>query len=135
MKRNEFYNKTQLKERGWTDSLIKKFISIEATLFPGLYAKQPSKCFPIEYIEKIEKTNEFIEAKEKSKQKSILHGIIAENKKDENIKELNEHLSSIKIKIISDEKLINDTLIAKNDWYLNCVDNINFERLVCAKQC
>lgn len=26
MKRNEFYNKTQLKERGWTNSLIKKFI-------------------------------------------------------------------------------------------------------------
>ena len=48
--RKEYYNKTQLKERGWTESIIKKLLKdIEPIEFWGVYKSVPQKCYLISH--------------------------------------------------------------------------------------
>ena len=116
--RDLYYNKSQLKERGWTESIIKKLLAnIEPKEFWGLYKSVPQKCYLISVIEKIEKTDEFKEYSNKAKIRSERCKKIADEKKIKNIEKLKQHLSSIKVKELDKKDLWHITFNDKMEWY------------------
>lgn len=140
--RELYYNKTQLKERSWTESLIKKYLKNETPReFPGRYRKQPQKCYLISVVENIEKLDEFKEDLEKSKKRSIAAMMGAETRKDKNLDILYSHLDSIQIEVWKDKKLVREALQSKRNWYectgqydygtdINSVDDATLNRWV-----
>lgn len=116
--RDDFYNKTQLKERDWTETLIKKYLKDETIYeFPGKYRCQPQKCYLKSVVEKIEELETFKQDLEKAQKRSARMLEVAETKREKNIKDLKNHLQSIKIKDLDDQKLIKQTMQAKKNWY------------------
>lgn len=120
--RKEYYNKTQLKERGWTESIIKKLLKdIEPIEFWGVYKSVPQKCYLISLVEEIEKTDEFKEYYEKAKTRKEIGKKTAELKRNKNIEKLKQHLKSITIEVIKDDnKLWEETFNDKMEWYECC---------------
>lgn len=116
--RDDFYNKTQLKERNWTESLIKKYLKDETVYeFPGRYRCQPQKCYLKANVEKIEELETFKQDLEKSRKRSERMLEVAETRREKNIENLEEHLDSIQVIVVKDKKLINRTIQDKRDWY------------------
>lgn len=58
-RRTDFYNLTELKERGWTPKMVSTLIDVEPTEFWGRYKTQTQKCYLKTYIEDIETTDQF----------------------------------------------------------------------------
>jgi hypothetical protein len=116
-KRKECYNLSQMKERGWTGAMIKALVKMDPILFRGMYLKCPQKCYPIEYIESLEETDEFKNMQNKSKERSEKMKIIAEIKRDENIEKYEKRIENIKIPIINEERLKKRTIYSKQQWY------------------
>lgn len=65
----EIYGKITLKERGWTDAMIKKFapVPLRCVKNPMYKSASPVPIYDEEQVENIEKTKEFNEYKEKNK--------------------------------------------------------------------
>lgn len=111
-----YYNKAQLKKRGWTDSIIKKM-----NLTPDLlkqnpfYKKAPQmKLYLMKSIEELENTEQFIKLIEKSakRKKSAIKS--TETKTDKII----SYVDSLKITIpkISSEGLKKNAIANYNDF-------------------
>lgn len=69
-KKQEYISCSGIKYRGWTDSMIKKFLPAvpdKEEVNPHYAFAAPMKLYKLKRIEKIEKTPEFINAMEKSK--------------------------------------------------------------------
>ena len=80
--RKDYYNKKQIKERGWSETLIKKHLkNIEPVEFEGLYRDKPQKCYFKEVIENIEGQDDFKKELEKVKIRSGHGKLIVEKKK------------------------------------------------------
>ena len=60
--------KTELKERGWTESIIKRFVPDPDATAPNPYNRHgaSTKLYNIDRIERVEQTNEFKEAQDKA---------------------------------------------------------------------
>lgn len=58
-KRSDYFNKRQLKERGWTDRTIRQYINIAPVEFRSAYRCHPSQCYPKDYIIGIEGSEEW----------------------------------------------------------------------------
>lgn len=77
--KEEYLSRGKLKERGWTDRIIKKFMSLcdKEKKNPYYASASPMKLYLLQRIEKIEKSNEFkkeiIESqpRKKSSQKAV----------------------------------------------------------------
>jgi len=99
MSKNNYYTKTELKERGWTESIIKK-MEITPDLFKQnpYYKSSPAmKLYSIESIKKLEKTEQFIKLKEKSEKRKKSAKKAVESKKRKNIKNLNKRIKELEI--------------------------------------
>lgn len=115
-----FYNKTELKERNWTDSLIRKYLNhVTPQEFTGLYRRQPQKCYLKCIVEKVELKDSFKSDLEKSQIRSARMIGVQETRRAKNIEMLEEHLDSIKVEVIKDSQLIRDTIESKREYYLD----------------
>lgn len=117
MARKDFYNISQMKERGWTASIIKKLVQIEPTEFRGMYRRQPQKCYPKDYIEGLEQSDEFKELREKASQRSTTMSLVAEKKRTENIEKFKKRIYAVKVPVLPLDVLRRRTIDAKNKWY------------------
>ena len=104
-KRDEMFSKPALKERGWTDSLIKKFLPTHdgERLNPHYRCAPPMKLYRIERVKKIENSKEFVEMIEKSKKRKETARQAVDNKIS-NIMEYAQNIDIV-IPIIPDNEL------------------------------
>jgi len=117
MARSDYYNLTQLKERGWTASIVKKLVDIQPTEFKGLYSRQPQKCYPKSYIEGLEQTARFAELKGMAETRQAAMQAVADAKRATNIAKFTEQAESVKIPVLSEEELKKRTIKSKRRWY------------------
>lgn len=84
-KKVEYLSKTGLRERGWTESMIKKFLGKpdDERTNPHYKCAPSVKLYLLKRVEKIEAKEEFQKAIEKSKIRSEKMRQVAENKRDE----------------------------------------------------
>ena len=136
MSRKDYYNLTQMKERGWTPSMVKKIVDIPPTEFKGMYAKQPQKCYPKEYIEKLEQSELFTELKLKAAGRQVAMKAVADAKRSDNIAKFSARVDSVKIPALTEDELKSRTIKSKQRWYsyqseLRCEadDGIDIEHL------
>jgi hypothetical protein len=66
MKQKNYYRSSELKQRGWTEGLIKKFLPKpdETKTNPIVKSAAPMKLYKIKRVERIEKSEKFIKAME-----------------------------------------------------------------------
>lgn len=131
MDKKEYITKTQLKERGWTDSIIKKMdLKHDMEKDNPFYKKSaPMKLYSINKIKKIEKTKTFQELykkvlkRKKSAQKSV------KTKKEKILQFAND--VDIKIDYMDDKKLTRAAIESYNSWNYNrpsvLFGNVHFE--------
>lgn len=117
MTRQDYYNLTQMKERGWTTSIIKKLVDIQPTEFKGMYSKQPQKCYPKDYVESLELTERFNELKKAASVRHTRMKAIADGKRDENVTKYSERVDAVKVPVLSAEELKSRTIKSKRRWY------------------
>ena len=86
-----FYNKTELKERGWTDSLIKRFLPSPDKTFPNPHNKNgaPMCFFSESHTKEIEKSVEFKAAMDVSRKRNQSSQKSVETKKAKIIEWIN----------------------------------------------
>ena len=105
MSRKDYYNLTQLKERGWTPSMVKKIVDIPPTEFKGMYARQPQKCYPKDYIETLEQSELFAELKLKAAGRQAAMKAVADAKCADNIAKFSARVGSVKIPALTEDEL------------------------------
>jgi hypothetical protein len=66
MKKKIYFRSSELKQRGWTEGLIRKFLPKpdETKTNPIIRSAAPMKLYKIKRVEKIEKSEKFIKALE-----------------------------------------------------------------------
>lgn len=117
-KEEDYIPKSELKERGWTDSMIKKLnlkpdTSKRNPMYPT--AAPPMKLYSREKIEQIEKTPEFEELYEKSLKRKKSAQKAVETKK-EKLLEFAENVK-IKVKYIEEPQLTDLAIQSFNNWH------------------
>lgn len=117
MKRSDYYNLTQMKERGWTTSIVKKMVDIQPTEFKGMYSRQPQKCYPKEYVENLEKTDQFVELRKKAVSRQETMKAVAESKREANIAKFSARVDAVKVPELSADELKARTIKSKRKWY------------------
>jgi hypothetical protein len=117
MSRKDYYNLTQMKERGWTAAMVKKLVTIQPTEFKGLYSRQPQKCYPKAYVEDLEATQEFEELKKLAAARHDRMKAIADRKRKENISRFRSRILGVKVPVISGDELRKRTIRSKRNWY------------------
>ena len=73
MKQKIYYRNSELKQRGWTDGLIKKFLPKpdETKTNPIIRSAAPMKLYKIKRVERIEKSEKFIKEMENISRRKI----------------------------------------------------------------
>ena len=96
-RKKEFFTKSQLKEREWTEAGIKKFLgeSDRTEINPIFKNAAPMQLYSIERVEKLEASKEFSDWKEKSQKRRDAAQKVADLKKQETLSEFD----SIKIEV------------------------------------
>ena len=107
VQKEEYVVKSTLKERGWTEALIKKFYPIPDKTKPNPYyssAAAPMKLYSLRKVEEIEKTDEFKKKLESAQKRQAA----AETAIDTKINHLVDTVDSIeyKIEVLSRDKLL-----------------------------
>jgi hypothetical protein len=106
-----------LKERGWTDSIIKKMnlLPDKLTKNPRYNKAAPMKLYLISRIEEIEKTEQFsdLSVKSQSRKKS------AEKAVETKIAKLYKYVETVPIEIeyVPEPQVTLDAINAYNDWH------------------
>ncbi len=98
-KKDILLSKSQLKERGWTESIIKKFLPEPDMVKknPIYKSASPMKLYNIKKVKRAEKNTEFKKAIEKSKIRSERMTNIALLKKNKLLEEIDKMEFSIKV--------------------------------------
>lgn len=113
-----FYTKSELKERGWTDASIKKFLGDpdETIVNPRYKCAAPMCLYIIERVDLEENKDEFKKFKEKSEKRSKSLKNVADKKR----KEVLDYLDKLIINIpkMKYNKLVNKACDSYNSW--NC---------------
>ncbi|MCL5803437.1 MAG: hypothetical protein M1529_06425 [Candidatus Thermoplasmatota archaeon] len=115
--KNEFFNKSKLKERGWTETMIKKFLRYpDQEVSNPIYKSASSmKLYSIKRIEKAEQSEDFIIYKKKAEKRSRTMKDITTSKKEKLLEKID--LMEFKIKIISMDSLLNNAIRNYNDFH------------------
>lgn len=104
---NNLITKTGLKERGWTESLIKRFFPVPTKEAPNPYYRSvgaPMKLYDIDKVNSIESSRNFIEAKTVT-EKRIVAGIKSAEKRRKSAIEWAKTLPNPDIPVYSRGKL------------------------------
>lgn len=120
----EYISKAKVKERGWTDKLIKKFMGLsdKEKKNPVFPSASPMQLYSLSRIKKIERSNSFIDEKKKSeiRKKASRKAITTKKKK---IKDYIENLN-ITIKKIPLKKIKKNAIFEYNKFK----NNMSIER-------
>lgn len=105
----ERFTKTQLKERGWTDSSIKKFLGECNYSYPSPYTKKINvQLWNCDRVEEVEESEEFKQWHEKSKVKREKLSQSQSNVMEAKRSELREYINNLEVDVpvIPFEKLV-----------------------------
>jgi hypothetical protein len=93
----ETIGRPKLKERGWTDGLIKKFLPRPYKTEENSYYKSgpPQKLYLLSRVEKIEQSPEFLEAKEQTMKRQASSQKAVETKREK----LEQYLETVVIEV------------------------------------
>ena len=117
MSRKDYYNLTQMKERGWTAAMVKKLITIQPTEFKGLYRRQPQKCYPKDYVERLEETQGFETMRRAAEVRHTRMKAVADRKREANVERFRKRIASMTVPVIPDDELRKRTIKSKRAWY------------------
>lgn len=123
--KTELFTTSELKSRGWTDSLIRKFLEEHDETRPNpkySNAGSPMKLYRRDRVERIEKSEEFREAKRKADDRKVSAKKAVETK----LKKMQDYLDNL---IIEVPKMKKETLIAaarQNSYLLDLPDHVEF---------
>ena len=115
-RRTDFYNLTELKERGWTAKMVSTLIDVEPTEFWGMYKNRTQKCWEKGYIESLEATDAFKEMLEKASARSASAKARAEAKAEENAEKFRRLAEEMEIPVIPENELFQRSLDSKIAW-------------------
>lgn len=105
-------------ERGWTQTLIKKFLPEPVLATNPCYASaSPMKLWDITAVEAIEQMADFCVALEKATLRKAAAQKAAATKKDKLMQEVKDIIAHLKIQKVSDEVVRMDALQSQQDWY------------------
>jgi hypothetical protein len=126
-KEYKHYTKTQLKERGWTDRIIRIYMPEPCLKKKNNYYKcAPDIClYEKEKIHKIESLEDFkIEIKKSEKRRNSMK-LVAERKRQELI----DYVKNLKIEVqkINPNKIFKDACDNYNDWNEEFIEKNNVE--------
>ena len=124
MKEQTHYSKSALKSRDWTDKSIELFLKTPDKEADNPYYKfaSPMKLYLISRVEEIEKTNEFIEFKNKNIKKVIGSKKAVETKKQKLLKEVKGWVIKL------EKKDYNKVVLSAINSYNTFKRQISFER-------
>lgn len=117
---NILLSKSKILERGWTETLISRFLGEPELLKPNPYYKSasPMKLWSQKTVEEIEKTAEFQVAREKMFQCRASAARAAATKRAATIKCTREAIQSIRVVIINQDVLKRKALAFVRDRHL-----------------
>ena len=125
MKKKIFICNSELKKRGWTEGLIKKFLPKpdETKTNPIVKSSAPMKLYKIKRVERIEKSEKFINEMESISKRKLAARRAVETKTAKTI----EWANSIKINVpsIDKDKLLRKAIYHYNqyhDTYIGSID-------------
>lgn len=123
--KNDYVTKTGLKERGWTDSIIKKMGVVPDREAPNPHYRSaaPTKLYLISKIEKLENTPEFKELIEKSQKRKLGAQKAVETKKQNLLKQVED--LAIEVAYIPEPDLTDLAIFSYNEWQTNRPSVIN----------
>lgn len=116
--------------------MVKKIVDIPPVEFKGMYARQPQKCYPKDYIETLEQSELFATLKTKAAGRQAAMKAVADAKRADNIAKFSARVDSVKIPALTEDELKKRTIKSKRRWYayqseLRCEvdDGIDIEHL------
>ena len=125
MKKKSFICTSELKKRGWTDGLIKKFLPKpdETKTNPIVKCAAPMKLYKIKRVERIEKSEKFIKGIDSISKRKIAAQKAVETKTAKTI----EWANSIKIDVpsISKDKLLRNAIYHYEQYHDTCIGSID----------
>ena len=106
----KYINKSLLKQRGWTESMIKTFLGdADAEKDNPIYkSAAPMKLYDMNKVLAAESDESFKERKNKAESRSKTMKDVADLKKQELLEQI--ELMTFKIKVISEENLIKNAI-------------------------
>ena len=113
----QYINKSLLKQRGWTESMIKTFLG-EADVEkdnPMYKSAPPMKLYDLKRVLVAESNDSFKKRRLKAERRSKTMKDVAEFKKQELMEQI--ELMTFKIKVISEENLLKNAIRSYNDFH------------------
>lgn len=128
MEKNEKVTKSNLRERGWTEKMIKVLLpEPEYKRNPRYHSQAPMQLWPLELVEAIEKTEEYKILLEKAERRRQAAYEVRDRKYDELMEEVDQRIAEIYIPRIPIENLMEESLDAKIYWELERRPYLEFE--------
>ena len=115
--KEEFLNKSKLKERGWTESMLKKILEQPDREIPNPIYKSasPVMLYSMARIKKAELSEDFQIYKTKAEKRSRTMKEISTSKKEKLLSQID--LMEFKIRVISMDALLNNAIRNYNDFH------------------
>lgn len=127
MNQKKYYRSSELKQRGWTDGLIKKFLPKpdETKTNPIVKSAAPMKLYKIKRVERIEKSEKFIKEMENISRRKIAARKAVETKTAKTV----EWANSIKFNVptLNKYKLLKKAIYHYEQFHDTCVGSIDDE--------
>lgn len=127
MNQKKYYRSSELKQRGWTDGLIKKFLPKpdETKTNPVIKSAAPMKLYKIKRVERIEKSEKFIKEMENISRRKIAARKAVETKTAKTV----EWANSVKINVptLNRDKLLKKAIYHYKQFHDTCVGSIDDE--------
>lgn len=128
MEKTEKVTKKYLKQRGWTEKMIKVLLpEPEYKRNPRYHSQAPMQLWPLELVEAVEKTEEYKILLEKAERRRQAAYEVCNRKYDELMEEVDQRIADIYIPRIPIEMLMEDSLDAKIHWELEHRSYLEFE--------
>lgn len=127
MNQKKYYRSSELKQRGWTEGLIKKFLPKpdETKTNPVIKSAAPMKLYKIKRVERIEKSEKFIKEMENISRRKIAARKAVETKTAKII----EWANSVKINVptLNKDKLLKKAINHYEQFHDTCVGSFDDE--------
>lgn len=124
MENKKYYTKTDLKRFGFSETLINKIFPNPITKANPFYrCANPMKLYDSKLVDEYMKTDDFQIHLQKRNIKAEKSKIIAINRKESLIEEINKKIKEIKVERIDIKDLEKRTLISKYNWLAYCKNN------------
>lgn len=111
-RRSDYFNKRQLKERGWTDRMIRQYISIAPVEFRSAYRSHPSQCYPKDCILDIEDSDEWRAAMNESLVHKMSGKKAAETRRGQTMQWIADAVGRLQVE--RDDNVMTKAIAAKN---------------------